>query len=228
MISRPQRGFTLVELMITVAILGILIALSTAALGGLRPRAEVSSAASELSAVFKAARHHAKARNAEVWFGVLVPTPAQAGTGQVRYFVLEDSEAELDPTALNNNWPTSGDANMPGSVRVIDQGRFPMSVAPVSRQDAGGWGEAPPELQPAEASLATGCSFCNFDSGAGASVGWIVALPRGEIRVWGAAEQGNVEGIILGSVARDGGASPPTLVVFTAPFGITDTFRLDP
>jgi type IV fimbrial biogenesis protein FimT len=61
-----QRGFTLIELMITVAILGVLLALAVPSFQGTIARNNVASAASMLSASLSLARSEAVKRGASV------------------------------------------------------------------------------------------------------------------------------------------------------------------
>jgi prepilin-type N-terminal cleavage/methylation domain-containing protein len=101
-LPRPVRGFTLVELVVTLAVVLILGALAWSNLGRLRPRARLADASSELVALVHGARQHALATGRDV---VVMVFPAYAGpesTGRV--IVYEDGDQSLLSSTATPNF----------------------------------------------------------------------------------------------------------------------------
>ena len=90
---RNPRGFTVLELVVTVAILAILGALAWSNLWRLRPRAQLADAASEVVALVHGARQHALATGHDV---AVMVFPNYASPGSVgRIVVYEDATADF-------------------------------------------------------------------------------------------------------------------------------------
>lgn len=103
--TRPARraaGFTLIEMMITVAVVGIIAALATVSLARVRPRANLAGAAVELHSLLHAARQQALAAGQDV--AVLVFPGYSPRAGEVgRIIVYQDGDHTLfDETAADN------------------------------------------------------------------------------------------------------------------------------
>lgn len=84
-----DRGFTLIEGAVVVAIVGILAALSISYLGRARPRAQLADASAELQAIFFRARQEALARGRDVAV-VFYPGAPSALDGVGRIFLVVD------------------------------------------------------------------------------------------------------------------------------------------
>jgi len=100
---RRTRGFTLLEMMIALAILGVLTAMSIAAIQRMDDWADPQSAASDLSGALSLARARAVESGSEVWFIVYEDINRQgtAGQGNGAYFIVEDRRFDF----LNGSGP---------------------------------------------------------------------------------------------------------------------------
>ncbi|WNG38985.1 prepilin-type N-terminal cleavage/methylation domain-containing protein [Archangium minus] len=91
--GRRTRGFTLVEVMMVVAILGVLIAMTLVAFDAMGRRGALQNVAFDLQGVLNTARAQASSRGHSVWV-VLYPTASRAdrssATGQGAFALVED------------------------------------------------------------------------------------------------------------------------------------------
>ncbi len=101
--TRQQpRGFTLIELVIVVAIIGVVTGLAVTTLGAARPRQTFVNAVAELQTIVHGARQQALARGNDV--AVLVfPSFVNPLGGRGRVVVVEDRDAVLFSTASATN-----------------------------------------------------------------------------------------------------------------------------
>ena len=169
---RHRRGFTLLELMVVVAIIAILSALSIAALSFVNQRGGLSRAPKQLMDVLETARNNALSNARDVVVVIATNAGQDAARCGVdvlpiedprcfRYWVLEDIVQDgistpfddaslvafdpLDPAAENDN--------------VIDRGYFPVSV--ILGKHAGFTDPAPPVGSVFRGiDFSTNCSFC--------------------------------------------------------------------
>lgn len=141
--GRRGRGFTLLELVVVVAVFLVLAGMTLVALGGMRSRAAFGSAAALFPADVRALRHKAIAEQRRRVLLFL----AKEG-GELRYIALADDTAtsaeDLDPTASSVTSRVEVDRTFNGNV----------ALGP-----AGGRGK--PFLAPfSSVPHATPCSFC--------------------------------------------------------------------
>ncbi len=210
--SRPHKGFTLVELMLTVAILGMLMMMTGYALRGLQPRAHLSSGAHEVAIALKGAKARAIAQNNPVWFGWFVP---QDDTGRIQYAVFDEPADGFDP-----NDPTVGPGNLP---RLLSSGRLNWRVRAANGQMFGDLADLPAPFQTVNPMSVddSGCSFCDGTP----PVGWIRFLPRGEIRLFPGDETDGAA-IVMTSVpvAGEVAGNDVRFIAVTSPFGLVKVF----
>lgn len=131
--TRQNPGFTLLEMSTVLAIIGVLAALSYAALEVLPQRTRLTGSALEFSAVLSSARSHAYGRNQRVV--VLINASTVNGTDPVQYWAVADNWFNMEKTlAANPDWNTLSDlvpvAPAPAGSQylVFDSGRFNASV----------------------------------------------------------------------------------------------------
>jgi type II secretory pathway pseudopilin PulG len=129
-VHRAQRGFTLLEALVLLAILAIALALGLPALSRLIVRSELESAGREAAILVQRARLEAIKRRVRT---VVAMDPA---TGSVLAYADVDGEAagdapdlELNPVAGELRWDTDyriGAVTAPSSVRVAAPGGQPV------------------------------------------------------------------------------------------------------
>lgn len=101
--SRATHGFTLIEMAVVVAIIGVIAALATVTMSRSRPRASLAGAAADLQALLHGARQQALASGQDV--AVLVfPNQATPGGAKGRVAVVLDGDHfMLDPGQTDFN-----------------------------------------------------------------------------------------------------------------------------
>lgn len=121
--SRPQRGVTLIEALVAVAILGVMASLSFVALERLPRRARVNSSIIQLGSDLAAAKGSAYGRGARV--AVLIN--AGNGDDRIRYWVVQDDFNLLDDAMVAEaDWEDPSDLEVPAGAptgaefRVLD------------------------------------------------------------------------------------------------------------
>ena len=131
--TRSNAGFSLVEMATAVGIIGILAALSYAALEVLPQRTRLTGGALEFAAVLSSARSHAYGRNQRV--AVLVNADGPTVGNPIGYWVLVDTWSNLDDAmSANSSWRKMEDLE-PGAPApsgseypLLDSGHFNPSV----------------------------------------------------------------------------------------------------
>jgi type IV fimbrial biogenesis protein FimT len=117
--QRRSRGFTLIEMMLTVAVIGIIAALGYSSLGRLRPRATLATTVTELHSILHGARMSAVATGHEVGVLIFPNTPGQT-TSLGRIIVYEDGNHDFfKPTGAVKFSTYDPTSNLAGTLSQI-------------------------------------------------------------------------------------------------------------
>ncbi len=129
--NRRPQGFTLIEAMVVVAIVGILAALSFSYLRPLSPRAKLSGAARVLSAQLSAGKSQAYGRS----FRVAILINTDSADSRFSHWMVVDPWSTLDESMANDaNWTGPADllpvapAPEGSSYRILDSETLPATV----------------------------------------------------------------------------------------------------
>lgn len=204
-----RAGFTLLELMAVLALIGVLASLSVATLSRMQPRLGVGSALEDLSAAAGSAQARALATGRDVWL-ILYPS---TGTGSLRarggFLLYEDAGRDLDFAAFEVDEDGRPGAAPMGADRVLSVTWY---------GDAPYLGRVKLELEPGStfplrgpfALDAAACNFCS--DGPDAPRGALVFGPDGGVRMVD-AEGMPASQLTAGVVALSGGEARGALAV---------------
>ena len=164
--SRHARGFTLLEMAVTVAIIGVVAAMVAFGFGRQKPRARLSGATIELQALLHEARQNALATGRLTVVMVFPAFRATADLGRGRFVVYEDGAG----TFFTAGAPVSFGAFVPTSESTGPQSRIvtdmdlsrEVAVGPSDGQGAAAVMPAPYGRVP----ITAACTFCGADRGA--------------------------------------------------------------
>jgi len=217
---------TLIELMIVVAIIGIVAAMATSSMSRARPRGTFATTSVELQALLHGARQEALARGVPV--AVLVFPDYRGHGSQGRFIVVKDAPAPTDsviiPTATLNldSYDPAVLASPPGG-QVLDTFDLPngVNVGPLT-----GLGIAHPAVPYDGAKTDVDCSFCGTST---PRRGAIRFDARGRVDFYSAAgTKLAVRGASISIYAPDllnGTTFATTTLVITRPAGTLRSFH---
>lgn len=118
---RDERGFTLPEVMVTIAILGILLAIAIIVWLGLVESRRVNAAANQLASDLRLA-HTSAANQLTDWRVVLVPEQAEESAGADYYLIeLNEPYDPGDPRPTLSPGASSIPRTFPANVKVMTQ-----------------------------------------------------------------------------------------------------------
>ena len=134
-LSRDERGFTLPELLVTIAILGILLVIAIIILLGILEQRRVDAATNQLKADMRLA-HTSATNQLTDWRVVLVPDRAGEDEGPDYYLVRLAASYPATATPVVDPATPPKPRTFPANVKV-------MNIAGTLDSGAGGWAVAP-------------------------------------------------------------------------------------
>lgn len=219
--SASRTGFTLLELLVTLAIAAVLVSLSVYALSSTNSRARARNAALELSALYSTAQARATARglphyvifhddgrHAGAWLLERADSEGRMEWAGAPLSALREAGTRVDSLALDS----AGLAFLPLDSLHLRPRPLPGPFSSIPLAPSGPQG------------LLAGCSFCT--GSAGSARGVIRFSPDGTVRLEtgepASATGGGVLAVIAGSEQSPQG--PVQLVVLSAPAGAVRVF----
>lgn len=168
-----NRGFTLIEAMVVVAVIGIVSALAYTSLSRARPRAELSGVANELQALMYRARQEALARGRDVTVVFYPAAPTPSGVGRI-LVVADDASGFMAGTAPAGalDYCTMTPTSTPDIIAQID-------LPPDLRIAAPARAVALPFPYNLVSAPTAGCSFCTGTVSGGGARGAVRYDSRG-------------------------------------------------
>lgn len=187
-----SKGFTLVELMVVVAIVSVITALSVSTYAGISERTAPQNAAYDLSAAFSKARARSAERNANVWL-IIWPSTGKGGvTGNGAWALYEDFDGSFKLNTVSSpEGLTSSGQNRVLQTEFLDN--YPKKNVKFGVPASSSAARTGLQLDKSTAAdnaaknailsdsdLGDGCNFCD---GSGATArGAIIFTPDGEAR----------------------------------------------
>jgi prepilin-type N-terminal cleavage/methylation domain-containing protein len=125
-VSRNESGYTLIELVIVIALAGVLVAASLTGIGGRGDLARFSTQVEEIKDVIRRTQNETMSGKADG----LAPGESLFGTR----VVFAGSSYSIDRTADSSSWTTVATVNLPQGIEVSEQTLF--IAAPSSRSSS--------------------------------------------------------------------------------------------
>lgn len=206
-----SRGFTLLEIMITVAIIGVMSALSFALLDGLRSRTSFGSEAGAVDGALRRARAEAYGRGRTVAF-VVDPSPTTP-----RWWIV-DAGINFNLSTFNPNNPAN----------VIEQGT--LNSARIGFGPTAGYNKALPlpysgvPVLAAKSPVKPFCSFCGGGP-TGTDIGAIYFDSSGGARFSAGPSSAPGQQFTLSGTELKTGLTRTRVYIVVAANGLIDTFE---
>ncbi|HEX5492135.1 MAG TPA: prepilin-type N-terminal cleavage/methylation domain-containing protein [Candidatus Udaeobacter sp.] len=139
-VARPESeerlcrssGFTLLELLIVIGIIGLLLVLVTPAFKTIKGGTDVTSAAYTIKSALETARTYAKANNTYTWIGFKEvdvsqdpsASPQNAGPGRVAFAIVASKDGTRGYDVTNTSLPPSAWANYNNGGNLLAVGKL--------------------------------------------------------------------------------------------------------
>lgn len=230
----PSGGFTLIEMMVTVALIGIMAGLAVTGVQGVLPRVRATRSVAEVEAMFRSASRLAQSGQSTIWVGI----DRSPALPPYKYFMIEDWNGNLDstmpgfsastPTADFDDEPTlTGEGNRRD--RIVLQGELGGDVQYHlgSLLDTTKTATLPASYKDAVESSFGSCTAhlyngtpedCGFVNG----MQWVRFDPDGRVSLPDNPGARFIT-LILG-LTNAGASSEKTAIIVTLPFGLVETF----
>ena len=218
------RGFTLIELMVTAAILAVLAGITLTAMETLRPKADTATYAAEVTAALTNAKFRATSENEYVYF-VWVPAGVDTASNPFAGFVVcASGRADYVPatSSFDSTDPCGTCPDGSACAQLVEKQALPTSTEGTAGTDFQNLNALSTPFRLAinlgSEVDADGCSFC--DPG---ETGWIRFLPRGEVRIQGTPEPRAAALVFKANYVQEDTREVRAVVV-TAPYGLVRSF----
>ncbi|MDF1563601.1 MAG: prepilin-type N-terminal cleavage/methylation domain-containing protein [Deltaproteobacteria bacterium] len=227
--DRRTHGFTLIELMVTVTLVGIMAGLAIAGARQMTPRLRATRSIADLVAIFRQAPRLAAASNADLWLGLEDPN---SGTSPYHYVLIQDwngnfDRAGFDPANPRDDFDDDGGKR---TDRLLTKGEIYESVKYYRGTDVKGpsMNEIPGFYRPVVLATQPRCTTYGFSATGCPVTGsnqmtWIRFKANGEVEVPG---NGNARfiSLILGRSNLEEN-SEKTIIVVSLPYGLVEIFH---
>lgn len=170
---KKNRGYTVIEMLVTVAIIGIILALAAGSWGSIGDRGSVRNAANDFHSALLNARQRAIERQTDVWV-VIYPYINRAGVNDSTnnsgaYFIVQDSKDLSFETYYKDTFNPPGAIGPPAAngtlIEEVWLQDYPRKNARFLKNNIAGAYKAPFNTL-----TAAGCSFCDGPKTRGAVV----------------------------------------------------------
>lgn len=208
---RPSRGFTLIEILAVILIIGVLTAMSVPAIRGFTSAASMSTGVREMASTLALGRSNAIARRTVVRFGIALDWSGDA-SARLRKYSLWEWDREAEDFVQSHEWET-----LPGGL-VFEPER--PAYLPESDYAAKDGSSVRGDFVPAES------TFRAESGGNAVEVAFFEFTPSGGARVKNGELRNIIFTIVRGTVDEGGGVNHTSLASDGSP-GDWAQFNID-